>query len=241
MNKAIIWIASGKKYINEAIISAKSAMKHNPDITRILCTPSSNEIDKPFVDDPFSSIMLLPERQHDLWFLDCTSYLLDVIGKIPADKVLLLDTDTYVCDDLSDYFTILDRFDIVGTHAPGRETAPSIYNVPASFPELHIGGLAFNQNITIRRVFESWFKLFKEKQDIYKENDQAPLRDTLWFGDVDIYAMPPEFCFRFPFGGLVRGKVKVLHGRSRMPYKQIEEMVNREWRKIRVFPRGHFR
>lgn len=237
MTKSVVWIASGEKYINEVIISALSVKKHNPELSRVLCTPNKNVR---FVK-PFTEIITLPERQYDLWFLDCTSYMLDIFDST-SEQVLLLDTDTYVCDDLSDFFTALDRFDIVGTHAPGRETAPTIHNVPASFPELHIGALAFNKNYTIHKLFATWLKFYQDNQNIYKENDQAPLRDALWhYQGAKVYAMPSEFCFRFPFGGLVRGKVKVLHGRSNMSYKQIEEMVNKEWRKIRVFPRGYFR
>ncbi len=235
MSKAIIWIASGQRYIDEAIVSARSALYHNPNIPRILYT------DKLGVYPNFTDVAMLLPRQYDLWFLDCTYHLRSIFDSLP-NKVLLLDTDTYVCDDLTDYFTILDRFNIAGTHAPGRETAPTIKNVPASFPELHIGALAFNKNGIIEKLFNLWLKFYQDNQDVYKENDQAPLRDALWhYQGASVYAMPPEFCFRFPFGGQLRGKVKVLHGRSHMPYDKIEGAVNQHWRKIRVFQRGTFR
>lgn len=240
MTKAIIWIASGEKYVQEAIVSAKSVKRHNPDIPMVLCQPQSDKMI--YAQIYFDEFILLAKHQYDLWFLDCTKYLRDVFDRLAYDQILLFDTDTYICDDLADYFTILDRFDIVGTHAPGRETAPTVYDVPASFPDLHIGAMSFNRNNTVKALFSSWLKLYQNNQDIYNENDQAPLRDALW-GDprVSVYAMPPEFCFRFPFGGQLRGKVRVLHGRSKMPYDKIEEVVNQHWRKIRVFPRGFFR
>lgn len=239
MTKAIIWIASSDKYIQEAVVSARSAKRHNSEISQVLCTEMTYS---KLIDSMFGVLIKLPDRQYSLWYLDSTSYLLYALARLDYDQILLLDTDTYICDDLSDYFTVLDRFDIVGTHAPGRETAPTTFNIPASFPDLHIGAMAFNNNDKIKALFQIWLDMYLEGQETYKENDQAPLRDALWAcKDISVYAMPPEFCFRFLFGAQLRGKVKVLHGRSNKPYEQIEEEVNREWRKIRVFGRGHFR
>ena len=194
------------------------------------------------IDKSFDELIFLPKRQYKLWYLDSTSYLIYILTQLDDyDQILLLDTDTYICDDLSDYFTILDRFDIVGTHAPGRETAPTILDVPASFPDLHIGALAFNNNDEIKELFRIWFSLFRGNQDVYKENDQAPLRDALWCcKNISVYAMPPEYCFRFPFGAQLKGKVQILHGRSKQPYEEIEKAVNKH-RGIRVFGRGYFR
>jgi len=243
MTNSVIWIASGRTFINEAIQSAHSVKRHNSELPRILFTPAFSDILVNLGDlSIFTEIITLPERESDLWYIDCTHYLRIAFDSL-FDKSLLLDTDTYVCDNLTDYFTILDRFDIVGTHAPGRVTAPSTLNVPNSFPELHIGALAFNQNHVIEKLIDTWLKFYQDNANLYLNNDQAPLRDALWYCQgVKVCAMPPEYCFRFPFGGFARGKIKILHGRSnRMTYKQIEEIANQDWREMRIFKRGQFR
>jgi hypothetical protein len=67
----------------------------------------------------------------------------------PFEKTLLLDTDTYVCADISDLFAILERFDIALTHErPYRDDFPFRSGVSEAFVE-------FNQGvITFRRSYE---------------------------------------------------------------------------------------
>lgn len=233
VNKAIVWIASGKQYINEAIQSATSARDHS-DLPRILCT------DGPNTPDIFDDIIRLPERRYKFWYLDSVYYLNVAAEKAyqqGIEEILLLDTDTLVCGDLVDYFRLLERFDIVGTQAIGRETAPSLFELPVSFPELHIGVLCFRRSSTLR-LFEEWLEFYQENTRFYGNNDQGPLRDALWRCIwVKVGIMPAEFCFRFRWGGLISGPVRVLHGREHaVPLADIAEEVNSQ-NGIRVYQR----
>ena len=77
--------------------------------------------------------------------------------------------------------------------------------------------------------------------DVYEENDQAVLRDALWSWNGQMYVLPPEYNFRFPFGGFLRGKCRILHGRSKLKFEFVEKLINEDWENMRTFPKGTFR
>jgi len=227
--RAIIYIASGEQYIDEAMVSAKSV---DGQCFCVLATPDD--------DNPFSNIVniiTLPSRQHEFWFLDGVNYLNWILEFSSFNQLLLLDTDTYICGSLSPFFDILNRFDIAGTHAIGRETLVQRGDLPISFPELHCGAISFNCNAQTRKLFQLWLELFVANPEFYGNNDQGPLREALWaMPKVRLGILPSEFCFRYRWGGLVNGQVRILHGRENStPYEQIAKQVNGKG--IRVYGR----
>lgn len=209
------------------MISAKSVGEQYPCF---LATPDD--------DNSFANIIPLPPRRQNFWLLDGVNYLNRIVDFADFNQqFLLLDTDTYVCGNLSPFFNVLDRFDIAGTHAIGRETMVQRDDIPISFPELHCGAISFNCNARIRELFQLWLELFASNPEFYGNNDQGPLREALWLSPkVKLAILPAEFCFRYRWGGLVNGQVKVLHGRQNStPYEQIAREVNDNG--IRVYGR----
>jgi hypothetical protein len=156
---------------------------------------------------------------------------------VAYDQILFLDSDTFVCGDLTDFFTILDRFDIAGTQAIGQQTLWRD-DIPASFPELHCGAFSINRNNLTRKLFERWLQIYKEKPSFWG-NDQPPLRQATWeMQDIKLGILPAEFCFRYRWGGLLSRKVRVLHGKEhKTPYEEIAEKVNNQAGEIRIYHR----
>ena len=78
----------------------------------------------------------------------------------PFEKTLLLDTDTYVCADISDLFAILERFDIAMTHErPYRDDFPASSGVPDAFVEFNQGVIAFRRSYEVQDALKeslSW-------------------------------------------------------------------------------------
>lgn len=227
--RAIIYIASGPAYIDEARVSAGSIGDQYP---AILCTPDKV---KPLA--PFADILRLPPRRFDFWYHDCVNYANIAISLLGYDQFLLLDTDTYICGDLTDFFDVLARFDIAGTHAIARETQVRRDDIPLSFPELHVGAVSFRRNERVMALFQLWLDIYQGNPAYFANNDQGPLREALWRSpDVRLGILPAEFCFRYRWGGLVSGPVRVLHGRQHnTPYQQIAREVNGKG--IRVYHR----
>lgn len=216
--RAIVYIAS-EQYIDEAARSARSISGH---LSR------------------FSHFIFQPLPDYNYWYLNSVSFISNIFvvpDLLHYDQFLLLDTDTFVCGDLEDFFTILDRFDIAGTQAVGRQTMVQRDDIPASFPELHLGAISFNRNQRVENLFKSWFEIYQSRPEYFGDNDQGPLREALWKDqDIKLGILPNEFCFRYRWGGLINGQVRILHGReNNTPYEKIAKQVNGTG--IRVYQR----
>ena len=225
------WIADGQNYIEEAAASALSLAAHMPDVGRILFTPSQN-----YSSDAFTEVRNLPARRSEFWFVDAVQYMGLAVNGIRDEQLLYLDTDTYICGDLSDLFETLDKFDIVGAHAPGRRTAGGADWVPAAFPEINVGVNGIKRTPQMLWLMDEWLERMGRNP---QNNDQPALRALLWenAGIIRLGVLPPEYNARFGFGLFVRYAVKVLHGRPQDgDYKRVEQRVNastdlRAWRR----------
>lgn len=216
--RAVFWILSGNRYIDEARISAQSVREAMPDLYRVLLTPDKG-IER---GREFERMIQLPMREHDdNWFLDSLRYLLMGLDMLP-EHLLWLDSDTYACMQFGEMFDVLERFDLTGAHSPARRTTSTYYPLPLCFPELQIGVNGLRNSQILKDFVRSWYRLFCEHKEVYRQNDQGSLRDALWeqAGDNNIldcfqfYVLPPEWNLRMVSRGyFLRDKVRFLHGR----------------------------
>ena len=225
-----IWIANGRQFVIEAEASARSFLKYHPSIPMRLITPHDL---RPF--SVFASTTKFDYEESEPWYKNLTR----VYRTLPdyADRILLFDTDTYINAPLDGPRRLLNRFDFLGCHAAGRRTTGSVHDdIGLEFPEINIGFLAFNSNASVRALFDLMFTLYTDNPVTYNNNDQGPLRDALYEWDGSFYVLPPEFNFRFECGGQVRGRVSVLHGRS----KDVATLLSKvkSSMKIRSYRRG---
>src|SRR5206468_9649535 len=96
MKRGFLYIATGKKYIDEAIIAAYSCKKYN-DYPIALITDS---LDHKLPEGLFNNIIVK---------LATFSYKDKLLIRYsPFKQTIFLDTDTYVAGNLDDLFRILD-------------------------------------------------------------------------------------------------------------------------------------
>lgn len=218
MRKRIaFYIVSGSKYTGEALCSANSLKKVNPEVEIHLFTPDkvSNRL-------VFDSIHKLPDKKRVYWYHDLYEYIVMALDTLQEDVDLLyLDSDTYFCSPVDEMFEMLERFDFVGAHAPGRITMQPIRQMPESFPEFNIGVLLFRNVKKIHRLFRLCCDVYGKNSDYYKENDQVVLREVLWHDCklMQLGTLGPEWNCRCGFGAFVSGPVRVLHQRDTNPEK----------------------
>ena len=220
-DKGVLYIATREKYLKEAEKSAESLKKHNPDlpITLETCeklTPTNGVFDSVIIRDDYRKDFedSLLEYRHCLY-----------------DKTLFLDSDTYICDDVTDIFEMLDTYDIVGCYDPtrnGNVNHRHKSNVPESFPQINTGVLAFNDNHSVYSLFESWRNTQDEIRDKIQANlNQPAFRIAVYNWDNSIGILPPEYNIRLGnvTGNLcfASGKIKIIHGRSAL--WNIEDMA----------------
>lgn len=211
--KAFFWIVT-REYFEEAARSAISALEHNPGIDRFVISPDTDR----GVPVIFNLYITVPPQRGPFWYVDSTRYFSAALKAMTEDysHLIYLDSDTKVLHPFKDLWMLLTKFDLAGSHAPGRRTRPTFSYVPPSFPELNIGVLAMQNTDRLRKTFRDWLSHYEEYAIFYGNNDQAPLREILWHNKrkLPFYIFPPEYNFRFGFGGWVRNQVHVLHGRS---------------------------
>ena len=230
LSAAAIWIARGQSYIDEAFRSAQQFQSQNPSIQCVLFTPTPLER-----TGVFARTFVFDYDDADPFYFNLVRVYQSILDV--ADRIIVLDTDTYCCYPVDEVFTLLERFDFLGVHAPGRHTTGSIHDLPDAFPELNVGFLAFNSNDSTRSLFANWLRLYIDNRNTYHNNDQGPLRDALWEWDGSFYVMPIEFNFKFGFGGSIRSPVRILHGRS-YNLKEIAAAVNKHTNAFRAYRCG---
>lgn len=227
-SRGVLYVATGRKYLEEAIQSAASLRSCMPEIHITIFT---DEVDR--AQDYFSSI--IPLRNPFYSQRDKIGPLLNS----PYDKTLFLDTDTYICNNCEDIYDLLDRFEIAAAHAPARYRSV-VPDCPDSFPELNSGVLAFVKSEDVIAALRDWQRLYEEQVSDNPRNrsDQSSLRKALYLSKVKFCVLPPEYNYRVNLPGFVGGfsDVKIMHGRRKNPV-QTAAWLNSN-RKIRIFLPG---
>jgi hypothetical protein len=222
LDKGCIYVATGIKYVEEAVRSAQSFKAAMPEISIWLWS----DLD-PKRQDLFDKVVHIKNPARS--FEDKIRPLLES----PFHKTIFLDTDTYVCGSLDDVYQILDRFDFAAAHPVLRVTR--VQDLPDAFPEVNSGVMAFRSSDALQEVFKKWLQLYAKHVEVTGQlDDQPPLRVALYESNLRIAILPPEYNLRTILPGAIgRGRVKVIHGRQRN-MKSVEAMLNNSQRP-RVF------
>ncbi|BAQ65147.1 glycosyltransferase [Geminocystis sp. NIES-3709] len=212
--QGIIYTAIGSKYVEEAQISAISVKKFLPDIQITVFTDSPPSNKGAF--DQIIKLESLHPKPH-------INKLISMM-KSPYQKTLFLDTDTFICGDISELFDLLDHFDIAMAHDRGYyDDFPEVIGVPDAFREFNQGVIVFKQSEKLHQVLvESlkWSEILFNQSGEYPY-DQPPLRIALYLSDIRIAPLTHEFNCRYHSFGYLNGEVKILHGR--IPGKEYNE------------------
>jgi hypothetical protein len=219
----VFYAASGQEYIEEAVQSAKSVKRHT-SLPTALCT--GEEVSHPAFDQVIeSSSGTSDPYEQKVERLRCS----------PFEKTLFLDTDTYVCRDISDLFGLLDPFELAAAHAPYRHYHPKKdypSDHPLSFPELNTGVLLLDTGSErIDRFLKDWLRLHRDMNDREGETrkklpDQFSFREVVYESDLRFTVLTPEYNCRFIFPVYVQGPVRILHGRH-SDLSTVERVANR--------------
>lgn len=218
--RGIIYIATGKKYVDEAVVSARSAKEHMPDIEITLFSDQASEVGYEGVFDSIAGI-----SDTDGSCRDKIRPLLDT----PYERTLFLDTDTFICAPVYDIFKMLDRFDIALAHAPDRYQY-DLPDLPDCFTELNSGVIAYRKNDEVSELLKDWEYTFYQMlaEDSGSHRDQHSLRDAIYRSDLRFLVLPAEYNFRTICPNFA-GKhcaVKILHGRHADP-SRVAAKLNR--------------
>lgn len=222
MDRNVVYVANGEGFVREAAASMATLWRHNPELDVTLVT-DLGERARDVVGPPAGNLHIALHDSPEYTMYDKIDALIGRAGT----RTLFLDTDTYVCGDLSAVFEVLDRFDVAAVQAWGRPGFGhgELARVPETFPEFNTGVIAFRNGPAIDAFFGRWKELAAELR-AEVTHDQPAFRLALYESELRPLALPPEFNFRVPFPGFACGPVKILHGRS-PNMAAIERDINR--------------
>ena len=186
------------EYWSDAMRSAASLKKHMPYITIDLY--SNFQIDPV---DCFDRILSNEPDPGDIW-----QFKYQCLLKSTYDITLHLDADTFICDDFSEVFRTMDRFDLaftlsmtyVSQHTP---------DIPLCFPEPAGGFMVFKNNETVRD-----FLIQTQSHVVNRRHgcDEPCLRRALYETDIRYAVLPWEYNCLYIHPGYACMKIKVMHG-----------------------------
>jgi hypothetical protein len=203
----LLYVATGARFIKEAIASAESAREHMPSIPIALFTDQSCEAGM------FDYIEKVESPEY---------YVTDKIRPLrstPFQKTLFLDTDTIVCRDFSEIFTLLDRFELAAVPDVRGGWYPSECN--RVFPEFNTGVIAYRKTEAVLDTFRNWEAIYESQlnSDIQPPHDQPSFRDAVYRSPVQFVMLPFEYNLRTIFPMIVSKQIQpaILHGRNVKP------------------------
>ena len=209
----IYYVASGRKYIDEAAKNAFLSQSYlSSDVPVAICTDDCEYAASLSVFD-----VILELNNAVYTYRDKISGLLN----LPFKYTLFLDTDAFICYDLSDVFPIICTFDLHCVSAPVRH--PPGHNdpsIPLVFPEYNTGVICLSSSPLIREFIQRWLSTYDSWFELYNQVwDQATFRYTLWnylqTTPLRLNSLPCEFNLRTSKPWIAgRGMpVFVVHGR----------------------------
>ena len=207
--RGILFIATGKQYIEAAIKAAESVRASNPGLGIAFYGDWQNHGYNLTANPAPFDVAYPVEKPH-------RRSKVDFLSKSPFERTLYLDTDTRVVDDISSLFDVLDRFDIGVTHAMRRNSPERLVTwrkqLPRAFPQFNGGVLLYRNTPQVNAFFESWSHHFAEAGF---NQDQMTLRELLWDSELRIAVLPPEYNVRYEkylwFWSKSEATPKILH------------------------------
>lgn len=179
-HSGILFICTGLFYLERALEAANSVRRSNPRIPMVLFT------DQEFSSDLFLSVVRItdPHMRSKVDYLD----------KSPFERTLYLDTDVRVVGDITELFSLLDKFEMAGAHIRARAKAGRLrqwrHPVPKSFPQINCGILLYRKCANTSKLFADWQVAYREAK---LEGDQLTFRELLWQSEVKFYVLAPEY------------------------------------------------
>ncbi len=173
--KGVIYTASGKKYIDEAIYSAKTLKKHNKSIHATLYTS-----DVGVKSRYFDSIINQPANKHP------QKYKIENMVNSPYEKTLYLDSDTKINGSIAELFDFLLIYDMGFTNR-----VLCTWGKPVRFKDyidkdcINGGFILFIKNEKTIQFLSDWStKMNRNKDEDIKPGtptgDQIPLNDLIF-------------------------------------------------------------
>jgi hypothetical protein len=228
MKRGIIYAAVHRhKYLSFAIRSAISLRKVWPDMSVSIFTELK-------VDSDVFDHVIRPTKLTRRGFLDSVRAL----QHQPYDRVVMLDSDTYVYEPFPEIFDTLDKIDVMATLSKNQKFIDT--KIPYGFYELSTGFVAIKKSPRTTGFIDNWVSMMTRRPYSAKFDDQAMFRTTLYNSEnIRFAVLPDEYNFRPRQPCLIKGKVRVIHtnlrGGKDLDWAKLGKKLNRPRKKKFLF------
>ena len=223
--RGVVYVATGDAYITEARESAASVREAMPGVP--ICLITDVDVDP---GSAFDTIVTHAEGAG-------TKRFKQNLHLSPYDRTVFLDTDTFVAADVSDLFTVLDRFEIAAKQISSDYNAKRL-EVPSAFPEMNSGVIVYRKTPAVLALFEEWRRLFIEFESDYGWTwDQLSFRKAVYESEARVASLPIEYNFMPYFPAYLMNNAKIVHGRTGERMRRIASEVNEVTGSRVFFPR----
>ena len=204
--QGFLFAAVGDKYIEEARLSAKSVKKHMPGAQVCLVT------DKPVANEAFDHVIEVPVGEGRKAI---KLYKVAALQQSPFDKTTFLDTDTFVCTDISELFDMIDQVDLLMAPAPADVSIAQVNGQPQpNFFPYNSGVLVYKKRERTTEFLKKWHELLEKDVDKHPW-DQRAMMSAILTCKINTYGLSPIYNLRTDFiVSLPQLPVKIIHGRG---------------------------
>jgi hypothetical protein len=195
-----VYVATGEKYMNEAVRSVRSLREHNPGIR--VCLLADRDPPSGLFDD----IISIPKPAFG--FADKLHMV-----RAPYQRAVFLDTDTLIVGDISGLFRLLEFHDI----AAKLEVYPGwdydFPELPKEFIEYNTGVIAFRKTPHVEQFFTDWTTEYHSLAASSRRfnTDQPSFRRTLYRSPLRHCAIPTEYHLQADMGGYLYWDARLIH------------------------------
>lgn len=229
-----LYVATGKKYLEEAILSATLSKRWAEGFPICISTDCVDEAESCGIFD-----LVINHPNPIFSYRDKIAPLI----RLPYHHTLFLDTDAFLASPLTDIFNFASNLDIAAACAPVcHPPGWSDPFVPNIFGELNTGVIFLKQSRKQRSVIKSWLQLYDSLYLSHKQTwDQASFRSVIWDSiaklNLRFMTLPDECNLRTTKPWIAgRGQsVYVIHGR--FPLEELdrfEEYLNTDIDRFRT-------
>lgn len=206
MNDGIFYIASGKKYYQQAVISARSAREVMPNVKTAIVTDQKKQ------STDFNHVIFEPNMHNS--FKDKPEYMTES----PFNRTLFVDTDTFFCKVIIEMWELLNHYDIAATHSVYRRYDQPL---PVPVPEYSSGVILFKNSDVVEDFLIDWKEYFGELNEAEAEAgivDQPSFRYALFQHEVveeNVKFLTLARAYNVILDGnmgYLKGPAKILHG-----------------------------
>lgn len=168
----VVYLAVGKKYVQEAIESARSFRKYNPDIPITIHSDHSKLLTDSYSDlfQTIHHVSLEPMRKGKYKTAPYAKLnKIKAMASFPYDVTLYLDCDTKIRRPIKELFTLGQSYDICIANSPKLDKTRVPYRLVSYRRKgaYNSGVVVFNRNERVTNLFKEWLADCQRDKNIY--------------------------------------------------------------------------